>query len=130
MLARRMFFAFSKTKSKTSPNVITADSNIIVDHLAFTQTDVVSRIMNWLRTSNASSELMRNMDGKFKKHTFEEEALKKYVETYQCYQNRNYRDMFNYVGNTLLTVHLLLFSLSKPKQKRPKTLQISTFLGI
>ena len=61
--------------------------------------------MNWVRTSNASSELTRNMDGKFKKQAFEDEALKKYLQIYQCYQSRNYRDMFNYVGNTLLTVN-------------------------
>ena len=55
MLGRRLLHAFAKSKSKTSPHVITSDSNMIVDHLAFTHTDFMSRIMNWIRNSNASS---------------------------------------------------------------------------
>lgn len=104
MLGRSLLCTFSKAKSKASPHVITPDSNIIVDHLAFTQTGLAARFMNMLRTSNSTSELNRNCDGKFKKAAFEEEALKKYLLTYECYQNKNYRDMFQYVGANLQAV--------------------------
>ena len=70
------------------------------------------------------------MDGKFKKQAFEEEALKKYLQTCQCYNSRNYRDMFNYVGNTLLTVSSYLCSPSKPKQRERKAMKILISPGI
>ena len=62
--------------------------------------------MNYIRNSNASSELKANADGKFNKKSFEDEALQKYLKAYECHEQRNYRDMFNYVGTTLLTVNM------------------------